>query len=159
MLLHLLLTHLRHSTHKFELLITPFLRRPTPHGCSPESLTCWPLSWHQWSLVSPASTLRPYISISSFHFHNFSTNISFVSTTRTRSCALWQISVNNLPWILYGQRFKHDDEKQQARKQSPDAPHLSLKALISLFLLPPLSLSLSLSLPFIRISSSKQPHT
>ena len=37
--LHLLWTNLKHSTHKIELVSTPFLQ--TPPGCFPESSLCW----------------------------------------------------------------------------------------------------------------------
>ena len=57
--LHLLLTYLRHSMHKIELLLTPFLQ--TPHGFTPESST-WPLL----TSLFPAFTLRPSPSPSIF---------------------------------------------------------------------------------------------
>ena len=65
------------------------LQNPWPHRCTPESLI-WPLitTWHTWhhmTLVLPAFTLRPFISMLLYHFPNFSSTNSFVSATRTRS--------------------------------------------------------------------------
>ena len=85
--------------HMIELLSTPPLHalhlystwKPQSDPCSLRSKIWWcqvSLTWHHQIFVLSTATLRPFIFIPFFHFHNFSSSSSSVSAIRTRLSTL-----------------------------------------------------------------------